>query len=356
MVPWTNPVIAFLLRPASFLYGGVMRWRNRLYDRGVLTSHGVDAIVISVGNITVGGTGKTPFVIHLADWLKGQGVPTAVLSRGYGRNTRGLVVVSDGRRLRSDAVRAGDEPVLLARRLGGVPVVVCGDRVRAGRFAVQEYASRVLVLDDAFQHRRILRNLDIVLLNAERPFGNGRLLPGGPLREPLAGLARADLLVVTGVGESPVSLDIPVFREHPPAAVLYVRRVPRAWISLPDWNTLPLDRMQGKRVLAFAGIGNPASFERTVSETGAAVVRCLGFRDHHPYGFRDVERIARAAVQMGVHAVVTTEKDAVRFTVPWPGGIPWVALRIGMEWIGSTDALVRALRALGLTVGSSVVY
>jgi tetraacyldisaccharide 4'-kinase len=310
-----------------------------MYDKGLFTAHALDAVVISVGNVTVGGTGKTPFVQFVARLLSQKGLSVAVISRGYGGKEKGVLVVSDGQSILSDARTAGDEPVLLAKSLPRVPVVVSPDRLKAGAYAVKRFGSRVLVLDDAFQHRRMRRNLDIVLLRCEDPFGNGWLLPAGPLREPLSALRRADAVVVTGPKKSFTLNESEDLSRYVRAPVFFSELRPIGWVRHGTDESAGLDSLKGVSVLAFAGIGNPKSFERSIVQTGAVLSKLIPFADHHFYTENDLRRLATVAETMGAQAAVTTEKDGVRIG-KWQGRIPLYCLRVRMEADSALEKMI----------------
>jgi tetraacyldisaccharide 4'-kinase len=309
-----SPANARLAVPLCAAYRGALGTRDWLYARGILKVQRVDLPVVSVGNLTVGGTGKTPAVMLAVETLTALGHRPAVISRGYGRRTTGVRVVADTASIRLDADDAGDEPFLLARRLPGVPVVVGANRADAARLAIDRFGVTAVVLDDGFQQRTLAKDLDVVMARAERPWGNGRLLPAGPLREPLSALARAHLLVATG----PTGLrGAPEVRE---AAERYAPGVPvlsARYVAAEAWDAarmvpIPLDRVPGARVLAFAGIGFPAGFRRTLVDLGVDVADVVTYHDHHPYALRDVAALGEHAARLGVDALVTTEKDWVR--------------------------------------------
>jgi tetraacyldisaccharide 4'-kinase len=320
-----------LLRAAlsllSLPYRGAVAARNRLYDGGFPRQERLPCPVISVGNLTVGGTGKTPMVILLAAMLREKGRKPAVLSRGYGGASRGPVTtVSDGRRILAGWRQSGDEPVLIAEAVPGVPVLTGPRRILTGRAAMERYGADVLILDDAFQHRALFRNLDIVMLDAARPFGNGRLLPRGPLREPPEALRRAHILIRTGnaqKAESPQGVpSLPVFRGV---------HQPREIVEAATGRALPLTDLQGVTVCAFAGIGSPETFRHSLTALGAEVAAFLAFPDHHPYTRLDIEAIRRQAGESGARRIVTTEKDGIRLA-DFPDFLTEVSLlRIGMD-------------------------
>lgn len=313
----------------SLPYRGGVAARNRLYDLGLLRQEKLPCPVISVGNLTVGGTGKTPTVILLANQLRENGRRPAVLSRGYGGRAGAPVsIVSDENRVLMGWGEAGDEPVLIARALPGVPVLTGAERCLTGRAAVARFGADVLILDDAFQHRQLFRDLDIVLINAARPFGNGRLLPGGPLREPKASLRRAHLIIRTGAEGDPVepleeiAAGLPSFRGiHRPQGICEGR----------TGRLLPADSLQGEKVCAFAGIGRPEIFRRSLIALGAHIVSFQSFADHHPYTSTDIGALMRLAAETGAERIVTTEKDGIRLG-DFPDFLTEVSLlRIRME-------------------------
>jgi tetraacyldisaccharide 4'-kinase len=319
--------LAAALRLLSLPYGGIVAARNRLYDGGVLKQQKLPRPVISVGNLTVGGTGKTPTVIFIAHLLKDHGYRPAVLSRGYGGNANAPVnVVSDGSRILMGWREAGDEPILIAGAAPGIPVLTGSRRLLTGRAAVETFGADVLILDDAFQHRPLFRDIDMVLLDAARPFGNGFLLPRGPLRESTDSLRRADILLRTGEAENGEPLreaeSLPSFRAiHKPQGV----------VAGETKRIETVAALSGQKVFAFAGIGSPAAFRRSLTELGAAVVGFRIFPDHHPYDLSDIKNLRRLAVESGAARIVTTEKDGIRLA-DFPDFLAELfLLRIAME-------------------------
>lgn len=301
------------LTGCAWLYGTAMRARAWLYRACLLESFGLPCRVIAVGNITVGGTGKTPTVSLLARSLADRGIATCVVSRGYrGARTRAPLVVSDGSRVLADAADAGDEPVMLARRLRGIPVIACSDRVAAGRLACERFGARAVVLDDGFQHLRLRRDLDIVLVNAADPFGNGSLLPRGGLREPLSALGRAGIIVLTKTDAAAGAADLAdSLRARCPGAAFYTARYTiTALRNTARGDTIQPGRLSGARVAALSSIGDPAGFISMLTGAGMTVCRKLIFPDHHAYGAVDLAEIRRSSGMLD--AVVTTEKDIAK--------------------------------------------
>ncbi|HSZ62751.1 MAG TPA: tetraacyldisaccharide 4'-kinase [Terriglobales bacterium] len=270
------------MNPLAGLYGGVAGLRNRLFDHGVLSSRRLTQPVISVGNLSAGGAGKTPFVIALGELLKARDISFDVLSRGYGRKSRGVLVVEVG----GKAADFGDEPLLIARRLD-VPVIVGESRYAAGRVAEQKFDSQLHILDDGFQHRSLFRDFDIVLLT-ERDFED-TLLPVGRLREPLSSLSRADAVVLP----AGLRVDHPSLRQKP------IWRVERKLV-LADTPSSPV---------VFCGIARPEQFLLQVRAAGIEPAAEIEFRDHHSYDRNDVERLLAARGKLGAGGFLTTEKD-----------------------------------------------
>ncbi len=311
------------LRSLSFVYGLAVRLRNRRFDRPAAARR-APIPVLSVGNLGVGGTGKTPLVAWLARRLRDAGRRPAVVSRGYGgRAGRGPLVVSSGDGPRCSAAECGDEPSMLARALDGVLVVVGSDRLRAVE-AAAEGGADVALLDDGFQHRRLARDLDVVLLDATAPFGNGRLLPAGPLREPVAGLGRADVIVLTRAGPG-----VPL--EGACAAVR--RNNATAPIVAADHRLVGFADRAGRsaaapgRAVAFCAIGNPGRFRADLERAGIEIVAFRAWRDHHRYTAAELGELGRSA-ERGHAVLVTTEKDLARIDGAGPQGSELLVARI----------------------------
>jgi tetraacyldisaccharide 4'-kinase len=299
----------------SLCYRSVVSLRNLMYDLGIFRQSKLPCKVISVGNITVGGTGKTPTVIALAKSLKEKGYRPAVLSRGYGGMAKAAVnLVSDGSKILMGQIEAGDEPILIAKAADGIPVLTGPERIRTGRFAIDNLKANVLILDDAFQHRRIFRDVDIVILNREQPFGNGFLLPRGPLREPTAALKRAHFVIWRDSardGRYPKYQELGIGSFFP---VLSVYLQPKDIIRAATGDAYPLEFVKGKNVCAFAGIASPEAFKKTIESLGWAVTSFIDFPDHYRYDEEDVSYIQRRYIESSSDIIVTTEKDGIRLT------------------------------------------
>jgi tetraacyldisaccharide 4'-kinase len=309
-----GPATARVLDVAAGGYRGLLGTRDWLYARGLLKCRTLGCPVISIGNLTVGGTGKTPAVELAVRTLMELGHRPAVLSRGYGRRTHGVQIVADAASIRLDPEESGDEPFLLARRLPGVPVVVGGNRYEAGQRARERFDVTAIVLDDGFQHRTLAKDVEILMARAQMPWGNGRLLPGGPLREPLTALARAGLIVVTGARDAAdVGEVAEAARRHAPRTpLLAARHVPTECWEAGSMKDLAFETLRGRRLFAFAGIAAPDGFRRTLAEAGVEEAGFARFPDHHWYSREDLRAVDAQATARGATALVTTEKDWVR--------------------------------------------
>jgi tetraacyldisaccharide 4'-kinase len=332
--PRESKLQKILLAPLSILslfYGWTVSARVFFYRKGIFHAHSLPCKVISVGNLTLGGTGKTPFVCLVAEMVHRRGHRTAVLSRGYKGSYGGpYALVSDGEKILLDSRRAGDEPCLLARKLRGIPVIVGRERRFAGRYAIERFQTEVLILDDGFQHLAVKRDIDLLLLDSSAPFGNGRLFPRGELRESWKQARRADALVLTKGGGDDIinnlgkrfmnlSKDLPVFR------VRYEPETIQVW---GEERTRSPQDLRGKKIWAFCGLAKPESFEKTLRGLGAEVLHFEPFPDHFPFQEEDLERLQRSSRQAGAEAMVTTEKDMVRLEGFPKGPVPLWALSV----------------------------
>jgi tetraacyldisaccharide 4'-kinase len=321
------------LHAASIPYGWAMRIRNRRYDRGAAEVHRADVPVVSVGNLTVGGVGKTPMVEWIARWLRASGVRVVILSRGYGAE-QGAV---------------NDEALELELALPDVPHLQNPDRAASATVAVEELASQLLLLDDGFQHRRLARDLDIVLLDASEPFGFEHVLPRGTLREPVAGLRRANVIVLSRADMMDAAAREAVRRRalsfNPAAVWCEVQHRPVALVDSQGAD-YPLEQLQGRRIGAFCGIGNPAGFRHTLEALKCQVVAWKEFPDHHNYSRDDVDQLARSMREAGVEAVVCTRKDLVKLRVPAIGGVPLRAVAVQLQFERGEDEVKAALTPL----------
>lgn len=315
-IGWTQT----LLLPFARVYGWAVARQQRSQQKH--PPQRLDVPVISVGNITAGGTGKTEAVAWICRQLLSRGRKPAVLSRGYRRRQAGeRVIVSRGQGPIVPVARAGDEPFLLAQRLAGTAVVVAADRLAAGRTAIAELGSDVLVLDDGFQRRHQLhRDLDVVLVDAADPFGREALLPAGRLREPLSALAEADILIVTRADQAETkALGSRLAQLAPGIPILLSRHQPKRLLRLPGNQPEPLAGLQGRPCLAVCGIGRPQAFVQTLRSLGAEIRGERFFSDHHWYGEQDRRFLLRQASRLQAD-IITTAKDAVRLNWPAASG------------------------------------
>jgi tetraacyldisaccharide 4'-kinase len=297
----------------SRVYSAAMRLRAWLYKACIFESHGLPCRVIAVGNMTVGGTGKTPTVCLLARSLAGKGFKVCVVNRGYrGAKTQTPLIVSDGTQVLAPAADAGDEAVMLGRKLPGIPVIACADRVAAGALACGRFGAQAVILDDGFQHLRLRRDLDIVLINAADPFGNGHLLPRGILREPLPALGRAGMIVFTkAAAPDAVAAHLPLIGQLNASAPVFTASY--AIAGFRDGSTgspIAAEEISGAPIAALASIGDPESFLHMLARGGLAVAEKLLYPDHHGYGAPEYGAIRQAAGR--VRFVVTTEKDIAK--------------------------------------------
>jgi tetraacyldisaccharide 4'-kinase len=303
----------------ALAYGAGVRARNSLYQRGALRTRALRGPVVSVGNLSMGGSGKTPFVILLGELLRARGLRFDVLSRGYGRQTKGVAVVDPA----GSARDFGDEPLLIARRLG-VPVIVGEDRFHAGELAESRFGTQLHVLDDGFQHRSLARDFDIVLVTSED--AQDRLLPAGRLREPLSSLIRADAVVLSGEA-SPDSL---------PVVGKLVWRMRRGIVA----HDVPA------RPVGFCGIARPRNFFRDLESAGIEAQAEAVFRDHHRYSEQDVADLAKLRERSQADGFVTTEKDAINLGTFLPALQPIAVVRVTMELSDAANAVDTVLRVV----------
>ena len=363
--------LRFLLIPLSWLYTASVQLRNILYTRGVFKARRLPCRVISVGNIVVGGTGKTPAVIVIAKHLQREGMRVAILLRGYKRRVREKVtIVSDGEKVCASPIESGDEADMMAKHLSGVPIIVGKCRYLTGQVALERFKVDVLLLDDGFQHRQLARDVDILTIPATHPFGSPKkLLPAGTLREPPTALRRADLILLTHADTPNISAhakkvvkglapNAPVLESiyRPthlyPLAISSQQSAISMKPSLPteteirDPKAIPTDikELKGKRVIAVCGIGNPDAFVATLMRCSVASVELLAFPDHHVYTGADKQRIDTAFQAAAADLIVTTQKDEqklARFVDNWK--LPIVVLAVALVITDGDEMLTDVL-------------
>ena len=341
-----------LLTPLSYIYAVVLKTRGWLYDCGFLRQKRLPCTVISVGNIVAGGTGKTPTVIWIAKYLQSEGFQVGVLLRGYGREGHHSVsVVSDEKQTLRTLTESGDEAGLIARKLPGVPVVVGSDRYTAGLEVIQlwGHTNGVLILDDGFQRRQLARDVDLLTIDSSQPFGTGKLLPAGTLREPKSALRRADILLLT---RTDIATEFVHFDQLADRKQIFEScHRPTRLHQLTTGEACPLDLLKGQRILAVCGIGNPEAFAGTLRRFEPKAVELLAFPDHHRYSSADINDISARACEVRADIVVTTEKDSqklesVAATTASLHAEPvqFFVLEVELEILTNMEALKKRLR------------
>jgi tetraacyldisaccharide 4'-kinase len=341
-----------LLIPLSYLYAVVVKTRGWLYDCGLLRQKQLPCAVISVGNIVAGGTGKTPAVIWIAKYLQSEGFQVGVILRGYRREGHHSVsVVSDGKHVLTPATESGDEAGMIAHKLPDVPVVVSGDRYAAGLEVIQfwGHTEGVLILDDGFQRRQLARDLDIVTIDSTQPFGTGKLLPAGTLREPKTALRRTDLLLLTRTDlvAEPVHLERFVQGKQ----IFQTYHKPTRLHQLNIGKECGLDQLKGQHILAVCGIGNPEAFVGTLRQFEPKAVELLAFPDHHRYSSADLSNISARAREVGADIVVTTEKDSEKLAAfaattafSHSKSVPFLVLEVELEITRNLEGIKKRLK------------
>jgi len=340
---------------AAWLYGKIITLRNLLFDHGVLKVQRLNCPVISVGNLAMGGTGKTPMVVWLARFFSEEGYRVGIVSRGYGgAESGGVIVVSDGESILADQAISGDEPLMLARRLSGIPVLCSANRVKGGKAAIEKFDCEALILDDGFQHRYVARDLDIVMLDSRDPFGNGWLFPRGTMREKTAALARAQVFVLSRFGGSERAEKnyAKLRRQWPDKTIVTATHRPTRIFSAADRRERPLSSLMKSRLAAFAGISQPDDFFQSVHNLGGRLVYTAPLPDHYPLTSELLASLAREASRFEPEFWLTTEKDWVRLPQTIPQGMElWVmAMEIDLEKDGAQliGEVRRVLEAVNL--------
>jgi len=335
-----------MLRALALPYGLVVWARAALYDRGWLPQRRLPCRVVSVGNLTVGGTGKTPVVIAIVEWLLGRGRRVAVLSRGYRRMNRSpQLLVSDGRAILADPAEAGDEPHLIARRCQGAVVAVGVDRYRLGRWLLERFPIDCVVLDDGFQHRALYRDVDLVLVDASDRTGIQALLPAGRLREPLSAAARATGLLLTRSDDPGVEEVLSRLKEavgHNLQAIR-IRFRAAAAVHVRTGAMQEMRSLAGRTALACSGIANPASLRTILVRQGLKILDEVVFADHHDYCPADLDAVRARTARCGAELIVTTEKDGVKIASLVRPEEPFWAVRLETDIIEGQERLERLI-------------
>jgi tetraacyldisaccharide 4'-kinase len=340
-----------ILRGLSFIFAGVVMVRRFFYRIGIFRCYPLGCQVISVGNITAGGTGKTPVVEIFARELQKSGRRVAILSRGYRKRelpwyqrmfkenvTTPPRVVSDGKRLLLDSEMGGDEPYMLASNLPGVVVLVDKNRVKSGRYAVKRHNCDVLILDDGFQYWKLQHMVEVVLVDKTNPFGNGHMLPRGVLRESAGSLARADVIFITKSNGDSAGLREEIRKLNGSAEIIECCHKPRFLQNVYTAERLSLDWLKGKTLTSLSGIATPQSFENSLRAMGAKVIHCERYADHHRYNAQEIIDAVNRAADYKADALLTTEKDAVRFPHLETTPVPVYYLRVDIELLSGAES------------------
>ncbi len=365
-------LLAGLLRVLSWAFELLVRLRLWLYRQRLFRDTPLGCKVVVVGNLTVGGTGKTPIVHKMAQILARRGRRVAVLSRGYKGSTDSMLkrfwrwlshgsrpeplVVSDGSRVLAGPDEAGDEPYMLARNLlaDGVVVIVDRDRVEAGRFALRRFGVDTILLDDGLQYLPLRGQINLLLVDSRDPFGNGAMLPRGILREPVSNLSRASYVFLTKSSGPPDPELVALIRKHNPAAeIIPCAHRPSDLVAVDAEGVLPLSWIKDKRVAAFCGIATPERFEETLGALGAVMVSSRRFLDHHAFTDEDLDEVLEQALASGAEAIVTTEKDAVRLQSRFRPPLPLLFVRLEVGILGDPEGFNGAVERICLGPSST---
>ena len=356
--PFGINLLLHVLKGLSYLFLMVVSIRYFLYRTGLLRRYPLGTQVISIGNVTAGGTGKTPVTEIFARTLAAEGRKVAILSRGYRRKeapwwqrlfTQVIekpLVVSDGRRVLLDSATGGDEPYMLASNLPGVAVVVDRNRVKAGRHAVNRLGCDTLILDDGFQYQKLKHSIEVVLVDSTNPFGNGNLLPRGILREPVRNLKRADIIFLTKCRGDVSAVKEEIRRYNTTAEIVECNHTPKVMKDVWSREEFPLDWLRDKTVCTLSGIASPKGFENSLRHLGAKVVWCERYADHHRYDASEVLYALNRTADMGADALVTTEKDAVRFPRLETAPVKCLYLRIAIEILVGGESFTQLINRI----------
>ncbi|MED5433824.1 MAG: tetraacyldisaccharide 4'-kinase [Candidatus Neomarinimicrobiota bacterium] len=305
----TEKKVKFLLFPITLFYWGVIYWRNLFYNLNFFVSRKIPTKVISVGNITAGGTGKTPAVIYLSQLFQRKNYKVAVLSRGYGRKTAGTQLVTDGNNKVNDWRNFGDEPTLISQKLNKIPIVVDQNRYRGAMYLIEKFSPDLIIMDDAFQHRSIERDLDLVLLNSQAGQSDYRLIPHGLLREPFSHIKRADAIIFTKSNLNEPSQKIVSRAKKTNLPIFNSSITHNKFLNINSEAFKPENK---PRAVAVSGIADPKSFYKSLDKTNIKLVSKIAYVDHHEFKQSDIDRLKKALIDNSAEIIVTTEKDMIR--------------------------------------------
>ena len=327
---FANRYFSFCLTPFSYIYGGVLGIREYFYGKNIFKQNALSRCVISVGNITLGGTGKTPLTMYIAKLLTKRGLKAVTLTRGYKSKSTKSPAVLDKKS--EDAEKYGDEPLIMQKKIPDVPVIIGRKRYRSGLLAQEQFGPDVFILDDGYQHRELRRDINILLLNGNEPFGTGRLFPAGNLREPLSGIKRADVVVISKSGEVPQEV-IERIRTYTQAPVFYMNYRVSGLRSFDGEYSINVSEISSLKAAAFGGIADHESFLETLWGSGMEVLDYRKYRDHHYYTEKDIKSIISTYRKLKADIIVTTGKDAVKIPPHLRKPFPffYVDIRVEMD-------------------------
>ncbi len=342
----------------SLVYEQLVNMKLLCYKTGILGKEKLNCYVISLGNITVGGTGKTPTAQRLARDIRDMGYKVVILNRGYRSKWHGEIgIVSDGKNLHMDAAEAGDEAYMLAKHLPNVPVLIGAERAVTGKYAIEHFGAEVAILDDGYQHWQLIRDMDILLVDAVNVFGNGHLLPRGTLRESMSHISRADVCLITKVDQAEAGageyIRETVHKYNANAKIVESIHQPRCFIPLAEWfidlasEGVSVESISGKQIMAVSAIGNPASFEQTLRDLGAEILESIRYPDHHEYTVREMHDVLEQADALGAESIVITEKDAVKIPADFAKSnwnIPIFVICVEVKFQAGADEFQNELR------------
>ena len=347
--PFSIRLLLNLLKVFSFIFASIVSIRYFLYRTSILKRFPLGIQVISIGNVTAGGTGKTPVTEIFARTLAANGRKVAILSRGYRRKETPFwrrvftqvieqpLVVSDGKHILLDAATGGDEPYMLASNLPGVAVVVDRNRVKAGRYAIKRLGCDTLILDDGFQYQKLKHSVEVVLVDSTNPFGNGYMLPRGILREPARHIKRADIIFLTKCRGDVSAIVDEIRRHNKTAEIVECNHSPKTLKDVWSREEFPLEWLQGKTCCTLSGIASPKGFENSLRRLGSKVIWCERYADHHRYEPGEILYALNRTADMGADALITTEKDAVRFPRFETSPVKCLYLRISIEILKGSE-------------------
>ncbi|MBP5791179.1 MAG: tetraacyldisaccharide 4'-kinase [Kiritimatiellae bacterium] len=356
-------VLLAFLKCLGLLFGFVVAVRHSLYACGLLRQVPLGVQVISIGNVTAGGTGKTPVTEIFARTLAAEGRKVAILSRGYRRKEAAWyrrmftqvidppLIVSDGKRVLCDSAVGGDEPYMLASNLPGVAVVVDRDRVKAGRYAIKRFGCDTLILDDGFQYKKLRHSIEVVLVDSTNPFGNGNMLPRGILREKVRTISRADIIFLTKCNGDVSGVIAEIRRHNTKAEIVECNHTPKVLRDVWSREEFPLEWLKGKTLCTLSGIASPKGFENSLRRLGSKVVWCERYADHHRYDPSEILYALNRTADMHADALVTTEKDAVRFPRFETSPVRCLYLRIAIEILKGRENFTQIINRICFRTG-----